>query len=266
MRIRGFTQDDAHIFCTKEQVADEVALAARLRADRAAGLRVRRLHVQPVDQGPESKYGRHRRGLGRGHRGAAPARSRRTASSYAVKDGRRRVLRAEDRHRRHGRHRPDVAAVDHPGRLPAARALRPGVRRRRRRAAPADHDPPGAVRLDRAVLRRADRALRRRVPGVAGARCRSGCCRSPRPTRTTRTRSSTRSQAAGFRVDSSAADEPLGKRIRNAKMEKIPYVLVVGDDDVAARHRRRQPARRRGRARRAGRRVRRPARRRRRRQ
>jgi threonyl-tRNA synthetase len=31
-----------------------------------------------------------------------------------------------------------------------------------------------------------------------------------------------------------AADEPLGARIRKAKLEKLPYVLVVGDDDVAA--------------------------------
>ena len=38
-----------------------------------------------------------------------------------------------------------------------------------RRAAPAGDDPPRAVRLDRAVLRRADRALRRRLPGLAGA-------------------------------------------------------------------------------------------------
>jgi threonyl-tRNA synthetase len=30
------------------------------------------------------------------------------------------------------------------------------------------------------------------------------------------------------------ADEPLGSRIRRAKLEKLPYVLVVGDDDVAA--------------------------------
>jgi threonyl-tRNA synthetase len=36
----------------------------------------------------------------------------------------------------------------------------------------------------------------------------------------------------GYRVDLAYADEPLGKRIRNAKTEKIPYVLVVGDDDV----------------------------------
>jgi threonyl-tRNA synthetase len=37
----------------------------------------------------------------------------------------------------------------------------------------------------------------------------------------------------GFRADMTAADEQLGKRIRNSKLEKIPYVLVVGDDDVA---------------------------------
>jgi len=40
--------------------------------------------------------------------------------------------------------------------------------------------------------------------------------------------------AGGYRVDKSAADDQLGKRIRTAKVEKIPYVLVVGDDDVAA--------------------------------
>ena len=37
----------------------------------------------------------------------------------------------------------------------------------------------------------------------------------------------------GFRVDVVAADEQLGKRIRSAKLERLPYVLVVGDDDVA---------------------------------
>ena len=39
---------------------------------------------------------------------------------------------------------------------------------------------------------------------------------------------------AGIRVDTIEADEPLGARIRRAKLEKVPYVLVVGDDDVAA--------------------------------
>jgi threonyl-tRNA synthetase len=39
----------------------------------------------------------------------------------------------------------------------------------------------------------------------------------------------------GFRVDVGAADETLGNRIRRAKGDKVPYVLVVGDDDVAHR-------------------------------
>jgi len=43
-----------------------------------------------------------------------------------------------------------------------------------------------------------------------------------------------RLQAAGLRADVAAADEPLGARIRKAKLEKLPYVLVVGDDDVDA--------------------------------
>ena len=37
----------------------------------------------------------------------------------------------------------------------------------------------------------------------------------------------------GVRVEVEAASEPLGARIRKAKLEKIPYVVVVGDEDVA---------------------------------
>ncbi len=38
----------------------------------------------------------------------------------------------------------------------------------------------------------------------------------------------------GVRVSVEPANEPLGARIRRAKMEKVPYILVVGDDDVAS--------------------------------
>jgi len=37
------------------------------------------------------------------------------------------------------------------------------------------------------------------------------------------------------RVEVDTADEPLNARIRRWKLEKVPYILVVGDDDVAAR-------------------------------
>ena len=42
-------------------------------------------------------------------------------------------------------------------------------------------------------------------------------------------------RGGGFRVDVAPADETLGNRIRRAKGDKLPYVLVVGDDDVAHR-------------------------------
>jgi threonyl-tRNA synthetase len=38
----------------------------------------------------------------------------------------------------------------------------------------------------------------------------------------------------GLRTEVVDSDEQLGKRIRNAKLEKVPYVLVVGEEDVAA--------------------------------
>ncbi|MHB8682113.1 MAG: threonine--tRNA ligase [Acidimicrobiales bacterium] len=39
---------------------------------------------------------------------------------------------------------------------------------------------------------------------------------------------------AGLRAELDAAAEPLGARIRRWKLEKVPYVLVVGDEDAAA--------------------------------
>jgi len=39
--------------------------------------------------------------------------------------------------------------------------------------------------------------------------------------------------AADVRVDVDDASESLGKKIRNAKQEKIPYLLVVGDQEVS---------------------------------
>ena len=42
-----------------------------------------------------------------------------------------------------------------------------------------------------------------------------------------------RLKSEGLRVELVAATDPLGKRVRAGKTEKVPYVLVVGDDDMA---------------------------------
>ena len=57
-------------------------------------------------------------------------------------------------------------------------------------------------------------------------------------------------KARGIRVDLDLSNDKLGAKIRRAQMEKIPYMLVVGDKEVAAgtvapRAARRQAARRR---------------------
>ena len=71
MRIRGFTQDDSHIFCTREQIQDELVSLLDFVISVLRGLRLRRLHGQPLDQA-RGQGRRQRRGVGRGHRGPAP--------------------------------------------------------------------------------------------------------------------------------------------------------------------------------------------------
>jgi len=44
----------------------------------------------------------------------------------------------------------------------------------------------------------------------------------------------TQLKAAGVRVTLDEATESLGKRIRNAKQQKLPYVLIVGDKEIEA--------------------------------
>ena len=40
--------------------------------------------------------------------------------------------------------------------------------------------------------------------------------------------------AQGFRVEVDGRNEKIGKKIREAQLEKIPYMLVVGDRDMEA--------------------------------
>ena len=167
-RVRGLTMDDAHIFCTPEQAGAELRrlLAFVLDLLRDYGLNDFYLELSTRDDEKEKWVGSREdweqatRELQDGGRGVRPG--------AGGRPGRRGVLRAEDLRAGPGRDRPDLAAVHHPGRLQPAQAVRPGVPGRRRHPAAAHHDPPGAVRVDRAVLRHPGRALRGRVPALAG--------------------------------------------------------------------------------------------------
>ena len=49
-------------------------------------------------------------------------------------------------------------------------------------------------------------------------------------------------EAAGYRVETDHRNEKIGKKIRDAQLEKVPYMLVIGDKEaeagnVSVRHR-----------------------------
>lgn len=56
MRVRGFTQDDAHIFCTEEQIADETAKFVRMLAEVYKDLGFENFSIKFSDR-PETRAG-----------------------------------------------------------------------------------------------------------------------------------------------------------------------------------------------------------------
>ena len=166
VRVRGFTQDDSHIFCTREQLQDEVLGILDLMDFllKAFGYE----YVCYLATRPKEKYLGQRRGVGLRHRRAAPG-ARPARAALRGGRGRRRLLRAQDRRQAARRAGARVAVPDHPGGPQPAQALRRQLHRVRRQGARGRHAAPRAARLDGALRRHPHRAHRRRVPGVAGA-------------------------------------------------------------------------------------------------
>ena len=170
LRVRGFTQDDAHIFCMPSQIEDEVVACIDFAEAvlKTFGFNEFKVELSTWDPNDRANYTGSDENWDLAHR---LARARAEAQGHSVQDDSRRgrVLRPQDRYQAGGRARAAVAAVDGAVRLQPAGALRAGVRWRRRRAASAGDGAPRAVRFGGALLRRADRALCRGVSAVAGA-------------------------------------------------------------------------------------------------
>ena len=169
-RVRGFTQDDAHIFCTPEQIENEIVDCLQFAIDT--------LHTYGFDQ-YEAELSTWDGGASGKYAGAADQwELAENALRRATERLELKVKLVPDEAAFYGP-KIDVKLVDAIGRPVAAfhRAvrfqpagpLRDGVHRRRRQGAPAGDGASRAVRLHRALLRHPDRALRRRVSGVAGA-------------------------------------------------------------------------------------------------
>ena len=136
LRVRGFTQDDAHIFCTPEQIESEIVgcLEFALEVLKDFGFDKFEVDLSTWDPKDKEKLPGHGRAV---EPGEPLAGKRAEKAEHPIQDdaGGSRVLRAEDRHETGGRDRAAVAALDGAVRLQPAAALSAGIRGGRRQRA-----------------------------------------------------------------------------------------------------------------------------------
>ncbi len=166
MRVRGFTQDDAHIFCTEEQIQARSGAVHRPAARGLCRFRLQRRDLPPLDAPGEPR--RQRRDLGQGRAGAG-GRAERPGPGVGAAAGRGRLLRPEDRVLAARLHRSRLAVRHDPGRFLDARTPGRAVRGRGRQPPDAGDAAPRRARFLRAFHRHPDRAPRRGFPRVARA-------------------------------------------------------------------------------------------------
>ncbi len=182
-RVRGFTQDDAHIFCTEEQVAGEFRGCIEMTQNvlKTLGLtdyRVRLGFPRPGE--------RQVRGVGRelatGRSGPGGSLPRDGLAESIHRTGGSRILWPEGGLRCGRLHRPRMAARDRTVGLQSAEpaAVRLGICRRRQPSPPAGYDSPRPVRVIRAICGHVDRALCRGIPLMAGPRAGPSDGREPK--------------------------------------------------------------------------------------
>ena len=232
MRIRGFTQDDSHIYCTPEQARRRDRLAARLRAVRAARVRVRRLHVQPVDEGPE-QVRRRRTRTGR----RRPRRCARRSTATASRTRSRRATPPST-----GRRSTSTSATPSAARGSCRRSSTTSTTRSASSSSTSARTTPATGRScctapcsGRSSASSACCSSTTPAPCRRGCRrCRCACCRSPRRTRSTPTRSPTACAPSAAASTSSVPATRSASASAPPSWRSCPYILVVGDDDVAA--------------------------------
>ena len=231
LRIRGFTQDDSHIYCTRDQLQDEIIslLDFVMSVLRAFGFDDFSFHLSTKDP---AKYV----GSDEIWEEATTALARALTVhgvEYSVKEGDAAFYGPKiDIHVKDAIGRTwQLSTIQCDFNLPERFALEyvasDGTRQR-------------PIMLHRALFGSVERFFGVLVEHYAGA---FPTWLAPVQVRVLPVADSHQDYAdavaaslrsADVRVDVVEASDQLGKRIRNAKVEKIPYVLVVGDDDVAS--------------------------------
>ena len=230
MRIRGFTQDDSHIYCTREQMPDEITslLDFVISVLRAFGFEEFTFNLSTKDPkkyvGPDDLWDESTEAL----RTALD----RHGLTYAVKKGDAAFYGPKI----------DIDVRDAIGRTWQLSTIQLDFNHPERfdlEYVGADNARHRPIMLHRALFGSIERFFGVLIEHYAGA---FPTWLAPVQVRVLPVATAheeyaayvaDRLRAADARVDVVNADDQLGKRVRNAKLEKIPYVLVVGDDDVA---------------------------------
>jgi threonyl-tRNA synthetase len=231
MRIRGFTQDDSHIFCTEDQLQDEIAslLDFVMSVLRAFGFQDFTANLSTKD--PDKYVGED--DIWDKATDALHAALVKYGLPYKVKEGDAAFYGPKI----------DIDVRDAIGRTWQLSTIQVDFSHPERfelEYIGADNARHRPVMLHRALFGSIERFFGVLLEHYAGA---FPTWMAPVQARVLPVAEAHQAHAAkvadrllaeGFRVDVVDANDQLGKRIRAAKLEKLPYVLVVGDDDVAA--------------------------------
>ncbi len=233
MRIRGFTQDDSHIFCTQEQAADEIISLLHFVIDILRSFGFEEFEAMLATRDLDKSVGTDE---GWAHATAALVSAmEHEGLSYTVDEGGAAFYGPKI----------DVKVKDAIGRQWQLSTIQydfnmPSEGRFDLEYVASDNTRKQPVMIHRALFGSIERFFGVLLEHYAGA---FPTWLAPVQVQILGVRADHDSyarilvdecRAAGLRAEMVEADEPLGARIRKAKLEKIPYVLVAGDDDVSA--------------------------------
>jgi threonyl-tRNA synthetase len=230
-RVRGMTQDDAHIFCTKEMMADELASLLDFVLGLLADYGLTDFYLELSTKPPG-------KAVGSDEDWEEATEALRQAA--ATKD--LELVLDEGGGAFYGP-KISVQARDAIGRTWQMSTIQVDFQlplRFELEYVGADNERHRPVMIHRALFGSIERFFGVLVEHYAGA---FPAWLAPEQVRVLPVRSDHHAYAArvtdrlvadGFRASLADADEPLGARIRKAKVEKLPYILVVGDSDVEA--------------------------------